>query len=144
MRSLKRGQAALEQLTTYWWAVLMILIIGVVLSYYSFFYSKNNMAGKCVLGTEVYCLDHSMLSGNLRLLLKNNLNSEITNFSLKIDGCGQATAPERIIAFGTGTFSVGCQVSGDTLKAKMNFSFKDTNSGINHIIKGEILTNARG
>ena len=75
----KRGQAALEFLTTYGWAFLVILIMISALGYFGILNPSKLLPNRCTFGIEFQCVDHqiSATAGTLKLRMKNNIGEPI-------------------------------------------------------------------
>ena len=73
----KRGQSALESLTTYGWALIVILVIISALSYFGIINPINLLPDRCDFGPEINCQDHIIGNNQINLRLKNNLRDVI-------------------------------------------------------------------
>jgi len=74
----KKGQAALEFLTTYAWAFLVILIMIGALAYFGVLKPTKILPDRCTFGTEIGCIDYKITSGTtFDLRLKNNIGEPI-------------------------------------------------------------------
>jgi len=70
----RRGQAALEFLTTYGWAFLIILVMIGGLAYFGVLDpSSFSGGGNCVSGSEFFCKSSSLSQNFQGVLLRNNL-----------------------------------------------------------------------
>ncbi|USN45609.1 MAG: hypothetical protein H6502_00565 [Candidatus Woesearchaeota archaeon] len=83
MRWNKRGQAALEFLTTYGWAFLVILVMIGALSYFGILSPDRFTSERCNFGTEVVCnKDEALLTAadteTLRVKLQNKMGNAVT------------------------------------------------------------------
>lgn len=80
MKYRKSGQAALEFLTTYGWAFLVILIMIGALAYFGILKPSKLLPDRCVLGTEIECIDYmvSDTSDQVTFRLRNNVGETIT------------------------------------------------------------------
>jgi len=80
----KRGQAALEYLTTYGWALLIIVVmVGALVGFGVFSPNKTN---SCIASTGLVCVDSQMsVSGNTIMAVTNGLGdiSSVTVSSSK-------------------------------------------------------------
>lgn len=91
LKSYKKGQAALEFLTTYGWAFLVILVAIGGLSYFGVFDIGRILPDGCKLDTNLECGDIYVLSapagggvGRFQVELKNNRDRTIYIHSLSI------------------------------------------------------------
>ncbi|MFW6378580.1 MAG: hypothetical protein ACOCZV_01010 [Nanoarchaeota archaeon] len=92
----KKGQAALEFLTTYGWAFLIILVMIGGLSYFGVLDVSQFVPDSCKLDGNVECSSYSLEETELKLEIKNNLpqaDIEITEVRVKEtseeEWCGQ-------------------------------------------------------
>lgn len=83
---MKRGQAALEFLTTYAWAFILILIVVAAISYFGVLRPKQVLPDRCLFNVgfscEAYAIDNP--GDEIRLRLKNNVGQVITTTALSI------------------------------------------------------------
>ena len=76
---MRRGQAALEFLTTYGWAFLVILIVIGALAYFGILSPAKFLPSRCNFGSEIICEDYQ-ISGSTNafsLRLKNGIGKPI-------------------------------------------------------------------
>ena len=82
MKFTKKGQAALEFLTTYGWAFLVILVMIGALGYFGVLSPGNFLPQRCSVGPEFTCDDYQAISNgtyaNVSTILKNNLGEAMT------------------------------------------------------------------
>jgi hypothetical protein len=62
---MKKGQAALEFLTTYGWAFLVILVMIGALAYFGVLNPKNALPERCLFSPEIDCLEARIVSANV-------------------------------------------------------------------------------
>jgi hypothetical protein len=62
---MKRGQAALEFLTTYGWAFLVILVMIGALAYFGVLSPKNLLPPRCIFSPEIDCLEAQIIQSNV-------------------------------------------------------------------------------
>lgn len=85
----KKGQAAIEFLTTYSWAILGILLTIGALTYFDIFNTNRFIAERCETGAQISCVEAAMTEdGVFSIRLVNNfpVNVTITSVTLKNDG----------------------------------------------------------
>ena len=114
MLNIKRGQAALEFLTTYAWAFLIILVMIGGLTYFGVLDpSSFSGGGSCVSGSEFLCKSGSITQSFQGVILRNNLpesiiisNSSIYKNGEVIGSCssGFEVSPES-------EFEISCSAS---------------------------------
>lgn len=79
----KKGQAALEFLTTYGWAFLVILTMIGALAYFGVLNPKKFVPDTCTFGAAFICDDHVINTNSVIVKLKNNVESiNITGITL--------------------------------------------------------------
>lgn len=78
MRKKKKGQAAVEFLTTYGWAIMATLIAVGALYYFDVLDPNNFTTVKCETGPQLQCLEAALYDNNsLDIRLRNNHNIEV-------------------------------------------------------------------
>jgi hypothetical protein len=87
---MKKGQAALEFLTTYGWAFLVILLMIGALAYFGVLNPKNFLPSRCTFGPELSCIEARIVSGannNVSFRFSNGIGSTASfNFSMTYIG----------------------------------------------------------
>lgn len=83
----RKGQAALEFLTTYGWAFLVILIMIGSLAYFGILNPSKILPNRCSFGPEFECLDWqiSATSNEIKLKMKNNFGDPIVIDTFTVD-----------------------------------------------------------
>ncbi len=132
----RRGQAALEFLSTYGFAFLLILLMIAALSYFGVLNPKNFLPGRCLISGEFRCVDRTLDLDTVpavdtltaRLVIVNQLGNAVqisaAEATSTISGAGAvAGAPDACVAgvptgpaFGTqiandGTASIDCPLT---------------------------------
>ncbi|MFH1506346.1 MAG: hypothetical protein ABIE94_05165 [archaeon] len=105
----KKGQAALEFLTTYGWAFLVILVMIGALAYFGVLNPQNRLPEKCFVGPGFGCTDQTGTSGatsTVKAKVINNLGADATIGNLTID----SSSPVALTLGATGF--PGCTVAG--------------------------------
>lgn len=74
---MKRGQAALEFLTTYGWAFLVIIVMIGALAYFGVLNPSNLLPERCTFSTELPCQDAQITAstGKVEFYIQNNLGN---------------------------------------------------------------------
>jgi hypothetical protein len=90
MKKTKKGQAALEFLTTYGWAFLIVLVMIGALAYFGVLDPSRLLPDKCVFGAGIGCQDFvAQDTGNqIRAQLINGFGYTINVNDVKIDVSG--------------------------------------------------------
>ena len=149
-----RSQAALEFLTTYVWAFVVIGITIGALYYFGVFDFAKYLPEKCNFPSQFKCIDFSLIPGQVKIKLTNNLGEDITVSSLQITNDAtppvscSTTAPavpfdwtastDKELIFGS--CSGGGYIAGTRaeLKIAMTYFAASTPSRPNHLINGKI------
>ena len=152
----RKGQAALEFLTTYAWAFLVILIMVGALAYFGILRPSKLLPDRCNFGSEFNCLDfrlqYTAQQANLRL--QNGVGETITVDSVSIfDDTGSAlcsntndvTHPSTNV---TDYQVTGCDFAdagytdGEKGKVEVTITYYSVKSGLNypHEVRGDIFT----
>ena len=153
---MKKGQIALEFLTTYGWAFLVILIMISTMTYFGIFNPSKLLPDRCNFGTEIECRDFqiSWSGAKINLMLKNNLGKPIVISSMKAF-TESATLSCDIPPFISGVWDTdirhftfrGCNLDevgfspGDKGKVFIKINYYSAKSGpqYTHSIYGEIF-----
>lgn len=87
----KRGQAALEFLTTYGWAFLVILVMISALGYFGILNPDRFLPERCNVGPEFACVEYAVFAtpgstssdnANLLVILTNNIGQTLENMTI--------------------------------------------------------------
>ena len=129
----KKGQAALEFLTTYGWAFLVILIMIGTLAYFGILNPSKLLPSRCTVGPEFECLDYQIdaVTNVFKLRMKNNVGEPIginsmtfSSESSTLYNCPTLTAPAALPA---------AWKSGDIV----DFAWSGCNSALAGVVSGE-------
>ncbi len=79
-RLVRRGQAALEFLTTYGWAFLVILVMIGALAYFGILSPDKFLPERCTFPTELPCRDSQVVASTniVSFYVANNLGEKVT------------------------------------------------------------------
>ncbi len=103
----KKGQAALEFLTTYGWAFLVILVMISALGYFGILNPDRFLPERCNVGPEFACVEYGVYdrdTNNFVLIITNNVGQTIDNMSV------QAVQVRTVITNDTNVMN--CNVTG--------------------------------
>ncbi|MFH1211589.1 MAG: hypothetical protein V1659_01530 [Candidatus Woesearchaeota archaeon] len=95
----KKGQAALEFLTTYGWAFLVILVMIAALAYFGILNPTKFLPERCQFGTELHCSQFKLSITEARFQIQNALPDTMTITDVQVlqsdgeYGHVQVTAP---------------------------------------------------
>ena len=73
----KKGQAAMEFLMTYGWAILVVLAAIAALAYFGVLSPTKFIPEKCVLDPGMACLDFSVSTNQVELVISNSMGKDI-------------------------------------------------------------------
>ena len=156
----KRGQAAIEFLMTYGWAILVVLVVIGALAYFGILNPQQFLPQKCQFSTGFYCQDNIIKStGGGTIRVNNGLGNDIRVYHLNFTsnngvvtciydntaGYILTAGAEYNFNFNT-TLNTKCdattmaQFKGSRIRGDLNAIYADLQSGFNHTIEGELLT----
>ena len=153
----KRGQAALEFLSTYAWAFVIILIVIGALTYFGVTNPQNLLPDRCNLGAEFSCQNYvaSAAADTVTLRLQNNAGATVVAQNIEIispDGysCTASTIDPwpagnvTNIAFTSCGLSAAGVSSSDKTKFNVNFDWyiKKDGAAFSKRVQGEVVTTA--
>jgi hypothetical protein len=149
---MRRGQAALEFLTTYGWAFLVILVMIGALAYFGVLNPRGLLPGRCTFSPEIDCLEYNIDSTTnpqtINFRFRNNVGStadfNFTNATY-LAGTNPSVACSNIAALGAGriatvkcNFTSGTFAPGDKAKFDMSVLYKRSDGVYWVPVKGEI------
>ncbi|MBN2141759.1 hypothetical protein JW711_00365 [Candidatus Woesearchaeota archaeon] len=157
MKNSKKGQAALEFLTTYGWAFLVILIMIGALAYFGVLNPKNFLPSRCTFSPEVDCLEAQIQTTNpmLSFRMRNNVGST-ANFTVNATYIGgnviDATSCTSDFELRAGrvqevqcNFGAGAAFpAGDKAKFEVTVNYKKVDGAYWTPVKGEIYGTVNG
>jgi len=150
---MRKGQAALEFLTTYGWAFLVILVMIGALAYFGVLNPKAMLPGRCTFGPEVDCLEYRITSGAanggaVSFRFRNNVGStaDFTFNATYLGGTNPSVACNSYSSILVGrtnevncTFDTGNKFPvGDKVKFEITAAFKKADGNYWNPVKGEI------
>ena len=109
MKFNKKGQAALEFLTTYGWAFLAILVMVGALSYFGVFDASKFVPESCKLDGNLECPSYALNSSQLNIRIQNNLMTPIKVTKIRITERGNTSFEDAF----TGSSSIPKQSEAD-------------------------------
>ena len=156
---MKRGQAALEFLTTYGWAFLVLLVMIGTLAYFGVLKPSRLLPDRCSIGPEFECQDFqiSKTANTIKIRLKNNVGEPVNTDSISVGtesatplSCSGSPSVSGVWAVGDirdFTFT-GCNsdavsfVIGEKSKVLVNTKYYSirSGSGYAHDVNGEIFS----
>ena len=162
----KKGQAALEFLTTYGWAFLVILVMIGALAYFGVLDPSNFVADRCVMGNPLTCEGQNYIinPGQALIQVRNGLNqnlnitsveflsnqvddyTECDNNNWTVDSQGVSTEPANLINRDSSA-RILCEFGSDTLSAgvkervQLRIRYHTGDAAFTRTISGELYTN---
>ena len=151
---MRKGQAALEFLTTYGWAFLVILVMIGALAYFGVLNPSKILPGRCMFSPELQCVEFKVIgnqsnNGVLKFRVINNIGSTATFAfgATDLDKSQQATSCVALnngvdIRAGT-TFEVNCTFGytfpvGEKMKFEVNSTYQKSGGVYWTPMKGEV------
>ncbi len=147
---LKRGQVALEFLTTYGWAIMVVMVMIGALAYFGVFNIKEQLPERCSFGAQLNCRDWIISTSNVTILITNNFQDSIDisefNATMADDSC-ICTASSLPVTIDSGRDAQlsadscsGCSLTeGSKVKFEATIVYRKTTGSFGHIQKGEIF-----
>ena len=149
---MRKGQAALEFLTTYGWAFLVILVMIGALAYFGVLNPRGLLPSRCTFSPEIYCLEHQTLSSTnvLNFRMRNDVGSSATYWvnSTYLGGdnpsviCSTTTTmpvgPGKIAEYTCNFNAVASFTEGDAAKFAINVVYLKSDGKYNQTTTGEI------
>lgn len=138
----RKGQAALEFLTTYGWAMMAIILAVGALYYFDIINPNKFIQTKCETGSQIECVEAVLYDdGSFDIRLRNN---NPVDLAVKVDAVPDnkphITLPEKIIPKNSiGEFSGGAGVTftkNQKVDLALTVSFKRSTSGTYYTTKG--------
>jgi len=110
-----------------------------------FLEEKKFLPDTCTLQPGLGCVDFKVSVSSINITIVNNLGIPISNIKLQAENClgiGQRNSPAVLLTYlDNGQkkgFGIECnpKLQGDRYEGKINFSYKNVNTGLLHINKG--------
>jgi hypothetical protein len=155
----RKGQAALEFLTTYGWAFLVILVMIGALAYFGILNPKAFLPNRCTFSPEIDCIEarieyRGVNTADVSFRFRNNIGSS-ADFNASITYIGSTNPAVNCsanfgvqagrVANSSCTFSPATAplnlVQGDKAKFEITILYKKTDGTYWTPVKGEVLGN---
>lgn len=82
----------MEFLLSYGWAILVIMVVLSGLAYFGLLDVDNFMPDRCHLGSGISCVDHSIETNRVRVILKSGVLGDLTITEFAVEGCNCSDA----------------------------------------------------
>lgn len=109
----KKGQSALEFLTTYGWAFLVILVMAAALMYFGVFNTANILPDKCLFKAPFHCGEKVANTTGIFFSLTNGAGKAITLKSATFTQTGATCTNPTVAYCPNGGTTVGCVAIAD-------------------------------
>ena len=156
----KRGQAALEFLSTYGFAFLIILVMIGALTYFGILSPGKFIPGSCLISPEFKCKDRAINSSANSLMIDAKIQI-INQLGNQVDLVGNATSAWTAVAtgfstaaycytpqtslVGGATTTITCNLNGsfpakgEKLRVAIDFQYKELGGAFNHPVRAEVV-----
>ena len=151
----KRGQAALEFLTTYAWTFVIVIIVVGAIAYFGLLRPTKVLPDRCIFNVDFGCEAYSASSnGNFNFKLRNQLDSNINvnGIELRLDdgtnlSCVSTQVPDIIVAQNSSVMAwtncafAGSYSKGDKVKMEITLNYYQSKTGASYpkVAEGEAL-----
>lgn len=151
---MRRGQAALEFLTTYGWAFLIIIVMVGAISYFGILNPSKFLPSRCTISPDFTCQDYRIAGNTLTIQLKQGIGKTIyfNSSGCSYSGTTPATyvaATNSISAGGSWspstTLTITCDfgtllsgLQGQKVKLTYNLTYQKSANGLTHAVDGEV------
>lgn len=130
----RRGQAALEFLTTYGWALLVILVMIGALVYFGLLNPSRILPNKCTATTGFVCEDYQITQNSFDIVLVNKLGDTIKSVDFQAAG----VSSEGFITAPTGT---DCGPSANVVNADQRFTLQCNTTNLFQGVSDKVSVN---
>ena len=164
---MRKGQAALEFLTTYGWAFLVILVMIGALAYFGVLNPSGLLPSRCTFSPELQCLEHEIIGdnngaaaggGEVKFRVRNNVGS-MASFTFNATEVSTSTETTCSVTGGSTDIKAGrimevvCQYTvapaqttfavGDKIKFEIEANYTKAGGSYSNPVLGEIYGEAK-
>ena len=153
----RRGQAALEFLTTYGWAFLIILVMVGAISYFGILKPSTLLPSRCTISSEFECTDYKIgTNGFMQLQLKQGLGKTVfvnnitcTYNGNTVTGLPNAPALSPISWSPRNAMLMNRTVPGiisqrnQKTKVFFDITYRKSSTGLTHVVSGEVFSEVK-
>ncbi len=124
---MRKGQAALEFLTTYGWAFLVILVMIGALAYFGVLNPSKMLPSRCVFSPEIQCIESKVIgnqggNGILKFRVTNSVGSA-AKFAFGATYLDKSELATSCVATQNGADIIGVDIrSGSIMEVNCTFS----------------------
>jgi len=134
----KRGQMAMEMMSTYGWVIIVVAVAGAAFAYLGLLKPESYIPEICIIAPDVQCVDHAITSDTVALQLKNVKGEDMNVISITVPTCSgvaNGTIPKREI----GEFWItGCSNTDKKFKSDVLITYR-MGDGLNRTKIGKIV-----
>lgn len=144
LRTIRKGQAAMEFLMTYGWTILAVILVLGTLGYFSFFNSDKLLPDNAILESPFYAIAGAGDEDSINLGIRNNGDQTYTITEITIPNCGSYVIPFDVTPGETADVSVQCNnplVVDTRFRSDIQIKYHGGGSTINQNAEGTISTN---
>jgi hypothetical protein len=131
-RKHRKGQAAIEFLTTYGWAIIGVLVVIGALSYFGLLDTKRFVSERCDIGSQLQCSEiYVNDQGNCEIALRNNYPVDIQVEQIYVDQITFLRGPEELRAGNVSAFlgDIGLQTKNAKKSYEVIVTFRRDGPG---------------
>jgi hypothetical protein len=147
----RRGQAALEFMTTYGWAIVVIAVVIGAIAYFGVTNPSKFVPNRCDIGAEFSCNDYLLNKTGVYLALQQSSGKTVyvSNFNCTYKDAIYAGNPANAnpaIAWGArDRMLLNCSIpglssaEGQKVKVTYEITYQKTQTGFNHTSAGSVF-----
>jgi hypothetical protein len=152
---MRRGQAALEFLTTYGWAFLVILVMIGAISYFGILKPTKLLPSRCSISPEFNCVDYKIdNTGLIQMQFKQGVGKTIflNNVTCSYEsttvtgrpspspaGAALSWSPRTTIPLNCTIPAVGL-LRSQKVKVTFDITYQKSVTGLTHVTSGELFS----
>jgi hypothetical protein len=138
-----RGQAAIEQLSTYGWSLLTVLAVIGAITYFSILDPERFIPESCTFPSGIYCMDYVAATDGITVVIQNSLGFNIINLSLSLNATAcvaSAVGPASLTNGAQGTYVFVCSPNRGTFQGVIGLNYSSQPTLRNHYKQGYLST----
>jgi len=148
---MRKGQAALEFLTTYGWAFIVILVMIGALAYFGVLNPSKVLPNKCIVEAGFSCKEYQILNNQVDIILANGKGSGFTIKRVNAtsdagDISGTCTPAVDIVVPVDSEFTISCDGAaftdsvGEKIKVNFEIDYIMAKGTYTQTFRGEVYT----
>lgn len=143
---MKRGQSAIEFLSTYSWSLFGAMVVIASLVYFGALNPERFIPEHCIMPSGINCIDFEGNPGSMKINLRNALGFNIINVTTALNGTGcdtNATGPASLINGAKGTYTFVCTPTAGKFQGTIRINYVSQSTLNPHKKYGDLLLNVR-